>query len=309
MLAKKLNLKVLLLLFLLGGITSVGFFIKHSSSLRPKKILSKSILQKHVLGTGSQLVPTIKFTLLPSSASTTVTVQPTVYSGYCMKVPVLMYHHVAPTVLALAKGFSSLNVDSNSFDQQMGYLATHGYTSIFASTLVNALHNHTPLASKSIVVTLDDGYQDVYDYAFPSAKKYNIKLSLMIPTGLLGVNAGTNSYYSWAELHDMMSTGLVEPDNHTFSHYAMGTQGITKDQFEVSTAQQQLHSNVGITPIVFAWPYGTNAAKSSLYPTLQQNGIIGAFSTIVGSYQCDSFMYSLHRTRVGSISFPAYGIN
>ncbi|MDE2589284.1 MAG: hypothetical protein KGL95_06425, partial [Patescibacteria group bacterium] len=75
-----------------------------------------------------------------------------VYTGYCLNVPVLMYHHTAPWEIAKTKGYTSLDVDNGVFDLQMGYLASHGYNTIFAEDLVNALRNHSSLPQKSIVV-------------------------------------------------------------------------------------------------------------------------------------------------------------
>ncbi|MDE2589025.1 MAG: polysaccharide deacetylase family protein, partial [Patescibacteria group bacterium] len=129
-----------------------------------------------------------------------------------------------------------------------------------------------------------------------------------VPTGLLGNTSPTNSYYTWGQLQDMLNSGLVSVGNHTWSHFPMGTKDTAKDQYEVSTAQKELQQYVGKNPITFAYPYGTNAGLSRLYPILAQNGIVGAFSTWGGTVQCDSFMYSLHRTRIGNVPFPAFGI-
>lgn len=244
----------------------------------------------------------------PTASSSPTLIPSPVYTGYCLSVPVLLYHHLMPYQLAKEKGQTSLNVDNGIFDQQMGYLASHGYTTIFAEDLVSALKSHTALPAKSIVVTIDDGYADNFTYAFASLKKYNIKTSLMVPTGLMGVNSGANNYYSWSELKEMVQSGLVRAYNHTFSHSPMGTKDAAKDQFEVATAQEQLHSQLGITNTIFTYPYGTNATSEKVHTVLIQNGITGAYSTIGGSYQCDSFIYSLHRLRVGNTSFPAYGI-
>lgn len=244
------------------------------------------------------LTPTLTLTPTPS-------VEPTpVYKGFCLQVPVLMYHHVSPQSIAVEKGHTSLNVDSGIFDGQMGYLAAHGYTTYFAEDVVNALLTHTPLPGKPIVVTLDDGYDDVYTYAFPSMRKYGIKASLFVPTGLMGVTAGTNAYYNWGQLSDMVGSGLARAYNHTWSHHAMGS---SEDAYEITTAQTQLQQH-GFNTHIFAYPYGTNAGLASVHTILQSQGIPGAFSTIGGTVQCDSFIMSLHRTRVGNTAFPAYGI-
>lgn len=283
-------------LFLLFIVVVLVFFTFNPQESKREKVISP--------------LETVKISIEPSpTASPSPTLIPTpVYTGYCLNVPVLMYHHVAPQSNAITRGFSSLNVDSNLFDQQMGYIASHGFTTIFAEDLVNALKNHTTLPGKSIVITLDDAYDDVYNYAFPIAKKYGIKMTVLVPTGLLGVNGPTNSYYTWGQLTEMINSGFVHVGNHTWSHYAVGGGNATKDQYEITTAQKELQQHLGISPIVFAYPYGTNANVGYLHQELQQDGLLGAFSTIGGSYQCDSFIYSLHRTRIGNIAFPAYGI-
>ena len=51
--------------------------------------------------------------------------------GFCLNVPVLMYHHVQPISIATQLGHAQLTVDSNIFEQQLGYLAAAGYHSIW----------------------------------------------------------------------------------------------------------------------------------------------------------------------------------
>jgi peptidoglycan/xylan/chitin deacetylase (PgdA/CDA1 family) len=306
---KPLQRRYFLLVFLIIVACVVTYgTVTSASNMRKKERANKFATQKVLAALQVTSTPTPTFTPTPTVTPTPSPVPMPVYTGYCIHAPVLMYHHLAPYAIAKEKGFTSLNVDNGIFDQQMGYISSHGFTTIFAEDLANALKNHTALPSKSIIVTVDDGYEDMYTYAFPIIKKYNIKTSLMVPTGLMGVNSGTNSYYSWSELKEMVGSGLIKVYNHTFSHFAMSAANIAKDQFEVATAQQQLHDQLGITNTIFAYPYGTNATSQTVQGVLQQNGITGAFSTIGGSYQCDSFIYSLHRIRVGGILFPAFGI-
>ena len=85
---------------------------------------------------------------------------PVPLSGYCLRVPVLMYHHIQPEAQAKEKGQTALTVDSGFFDKQMQYLAQNGYTTLFANELIDALRNHTGLPAKPVVITIDDGYAD-----------------------------------------------------------------------------------------------------------------------------------------------------
>lgn len=238
------------------------------------------------------------------SATPTVATSPTPIpqqlAGYCLTVPVLYYHHVQPNSEAVQKGQTSLSVDSTIFEHQMEYLSTHGYTVVSADVLVNALRNKTTLAPKTVVVTLDDGYKDAYTYAYPTFKKYNMKASLLIPTGLLE----GSDYLTWGQLKEMVNSNNVFVLNHTWSHYGVGYGKQEKIEYEIQTAEDQLKSN-GIATNIFGYPYGSFSPLS--IQILQQKGFIGAYSTLPGTVQCDSFIMTLHRTRIGNEPLSAYG--
>ena len=222
--------------------------------------------------------------------------------GFCLNIPVLLYHHVQPQAQAVEKGQTSLSVDNGVFDQQIAYLISSGYTTITAKTLVDALRNKTQLPPKSILVTLDDGYKDNFDYAYPIVQKYRIKVNLLIPTGLLG---GSN-YMSWDQLREMKNSGLIYLIDHSWSHYSVNYGSADKIKYEINTARQQLQDNTGQTVDIFGYPYGEfNDLDVSI---LQQEGFVGAFSTIPGHWQCDSFIMALHRTRIGNAPLSYYGL-
>ncbi len=227
---------------------------------------------------------------------------PTPDYGYCLYAPVLYYHHIQPESLAIVKKQTSLSVDSTIFAEQMGYLASHGYTTITAKQLVEALRNHTQLPQKSIVITLDDGYGDAYAYAYPVFQKYHINASLFIATGLLE----GSDYLSWSHLIEMQQSGLIYIVDHTWSHYSLPQGSVDKMTFEINSARDQIQQRTGQIADIFGYPYGSfnNVAIS----VLQQQGFLGAYSTIPGMYQCDSFLMTLHRTRIGNAPLSSYGL-
>lgn len=246
------------------------------------------------------ILPTPTPTVIPPTpTSTPVPTQPV---GYCVNVPVLLYHHVQPQALAIEKKQTSLSVDNGIFDAQMAYLVSHGYTSISAEQLVNALITKSPLSLHSIVITLDDGYKDAYTYAYPIFQKYNITVNLLIPPGLL---EGAD-YMSWSQLGQMAGNNLVHIVNHTWSHFSLPGGDGTKIRFEVETAEKELEQHLGKKLTVFGYPYGS--FNSLAIQILQQEGFVGAFTTIPGTLECDSFIMALHRTRIGNSPLSFYGL-
>ncbi|MCL5435454.1 MAG: polysaccharide deacetylase family protein [Patescibacteria group bacterium] len=224
-------------------------------------------------------------------------------SGYCLRVPVLVYHHIQPEAEAKQLGQTSLTVDNGLFDQQMAYLAGSGYTTLWAPDLINALRSHTGLPPKSILITMDDGYADNDTYALPVLKKYNIKANLMLATGLVGSNP---DMLTWNQVADMKNSGLYYFTNHTWSHYAITNGPQSKIDSEIDTAASQIKQYTGQDVNTFTYPYGS--VNANAIQTLQRKGYIGGFSTIPGQYQCDSFIMTLHRIRIGNAPLSAYGL-
>ena len=225
-----------------------------------------------------------------------------IQNDYCLNIPVLTYHRIQPQSVAIERGQTAGSVDNGIFDQQMAYLMSNGYHTITAEDLVSALKNHLELPSKSIVITLDDGYENAYTYAYPVAQKYNLVLNLMISTGLVG----NQDFLSWDRIKEMRNSGLVYFTNHTWSHYAVGHGLQEKIQYEIQTAKQQLEQYTGQVINIFTYPYGSFSPDA--IQILQQDGFIGGFSTIPGRLQCESYIMTLHRTGIGNSPLSSYGL-
>lgn len=59
------------------------------------------------------------------------------------------------------------------FENQIRYISRY-FTPIKISYLIEQLYNGGYIPSNSVVVTVDDGYRDFFDYAYPVLKKYNV---------------------------------------------------------------------------------------------------------------------------------------
>lgn len=279
------------LFFVLIALLLLRFYAVKIGSVEENKIKSPLSISKVFT---SSPTPTPTPTPVPTPTPTPVPV------GYCLNVPVLFYHHIQPQADAIANKQTSQSVDAGIFDQQMAYLNQKGYTTISALDLVNALKNHTGVPANSVVVTFDDGYIDQYNHAFPIARKYNIKLNLLIASGLLN-NSG---FMNWGQVNEIKNSGGYIVD-HTWSHYSLPAGSLEKIKYEVETGRSQIESFTGQKADVFGYPYGSFNNLS--IKVLQDDGFLGAFSTIGGTYQCDSFIMALHRTRIGNSSLAYYG--
>lgn len=273
----------------------------HYSDSLARNHLTSSFKKTKVFSEKINLFPFLTPTPI-STPTPSLTPEPTEppLVGFCLNVPILMYHHIQPMSIAKEKGQTGFTVDSGVFDQQIAYLTSHGYTTLKANDLVNALRSKTQLPSKSILITFDDGYKDIYDYAYPIFQKYGVKANLMIPSGLVG---GAD-YLSWGQIEEMGRSGLIYYTDHTWSHYAVNNGSLDKIKYEIETSRQLLEQHSGQKIDIFTYPYGSSGSKAM--QVLQEDGFQAAFSTIPGFWQCDSFIMNLHRNRIGNASLASY---
>jgi peptidoglycan/xylan/chitin deacetylase (PgdA/CDA1 family) len=79
----------------------------------------------------------------------------------------LMYHHVRPYV-DLDSTAKNISVSPEEFRTQMKFLHDNKYVSITSRDI----HEGT-VPCKSVMITFDDGYHDVFTQAYPIMKQYN----------------------------------------------------------------------------------------------------------------------------------------
>jgi len=287
-----------LLLLAIGLLITISYFFANSKIMR----FTHSVRFEDKLISGKSL-GNIRLTPPLSTPTPTEIPTPTPFPliGYCLNVPVVMYHHIQPNAEAQSNGQQALSMDSGEFDNQMAYLNAQGYTAISAQQLIDALLGHLGVPQKSIVITMDDGYKDIYSYAYPILQKYHIVANIGVITGLVG---GAD-YLSWGQIEEMSHSGLVNMMNHTWSHYNIAQNSTDKVKFEIATARQQLQDHTGQNVATFVYPYGM--FNSNAISILNEEGVQGAFSEIPGHWQCDSFVMTLHRTRIGNASLAYYG--
>lgn len=311
--------KLFLALLLLGVLYKASFLLSFPKKIQASEPMLLSLEEsiEQIMGTvekyqeKAQSINKVSIPpLLPSPTPIVkVQLQPTPTTSYnenirqsfCLRVPVLLYHHIEPIPLAQKEGHAQLTVDPAIFERQMKYLVDHGYQTISAEKLATALVNHAELP-KSVVVTIDDGYIDTYTYAFPIAKKYNITLNIMIPTGLIG-NTG---YLTWDNLHELNNSGMVNLYDHTWSHFSLPGGDLKKKEMEIMTGKQQLEEKLGKPQTIFTYPYGSYDGKT--IEILKKNGFIAAFTTKHSFQQCDTYIYTLHRNHVGNAPLSSYGL-
>jgi peptidoglycan/xylan/chitin deacetylase (PgdA/CDA1 family) len=220
-----------------------------------------------------------------------------------VQVPILMYHHVSdiPTHNLLDY---SLTITSANFAKQLDYLKGKGYHTITLNQLAAALYYGVPLPDKPIILSFDDGFADVYQYAYPLLQSHNYSGVFYIISG----KVGWDGQMSWSQLRTMLANGM-QVGSHTIHHVDMGETyqfSPMQAQQELQASQDTLQKNLHIAIQHFCYPNGAPFKTGSLLlrqevaALVKQSGYITATTDpgMTGSDQTTDTALSLLRIRV-----------
>lgn len=197
---------------------------------------------------------------------------------------ILQYHHVSVDTPP------STSIRPNQFRAHMKWLDESGYTVLSLPDAIERLRTGKTLPDRSIAITFDDGYRDIYVHAFPELERRGWPFTVFInpePHDQQNPN-----WMSWDELRDMAAaSGTIA--NHTRSHLFMLRQAVDEDQqawlarlqAEIETAERRIREETTQEHKLLAYPYGeSNPAIRKLAAELgyvafgQQSGPAGRTS-------------------------------
>ncbi len=172
------------------------------------------------------------------------------------KVPVLCYHRFSNGEL------DSMSIKTSSFEEQIGWLKTHGYTVIPLDTAAQYLQGKIKsIPAKSVVITVDDGHKSVYSDMAPIVKKYKIPVTLFIYPSAI-----SNAKYAmtWEQLRELESTKFFRVESHTYWHpnFKKEKKMLSAEEYAKSVDKQlngskkKLEERMGHEIKYLAWVFG-----------------------------------------------------
>ncbi len=137
-----------------------------------------------------------------------------VHADQVQAVPILCYHRFGPTPGKASTGLGKMTVSAANFAAQLDWLARNDFHVIRLSQLLSYLEGREALPRRTVVITLDDGYESVHRYAFPLLKKYGFPATVFMYTDFIG----SRDALSWAQLEEMSASGLMDVQAHSKTH-------------------------------------------------------------------------------------------
>lgn len=195
-----------------------------------------------------------------------------------VRLPVLMYHGVHSN----PKKAGDYVITPQALEEDLLYLQRQGCTTVVMSDLIAYVQQGTPLPEKPVMITFDDGYYNNYLNAYPLLQKYQMKAVISIIVGEtdkyseLDENKENYSHITWDMINEMMESGLIEIQNHTYNLHKTGNprrgaaqrKDETTEQYfaavgaDLQKAQDRIEEMTGWRPNTFTYPFGSYSRHS-----------------------------------------------
>ena len=164
---------------------------------------------------------------------------------------------------------SPISFPRHLFRYGLARLHAQGYRSLGLSEAIEFLQKGAALPQRALVITFDDGYQTVYDEAFPVLQEFGITATVFLtsgdsgsvdPDGRLSSREG-RSMLSWSQIIEMSRAG-ISFGAHTLTHPDL--RRLTPERMEAEICESQaIIEDVLQRPVTsFAYPFGLFDARS-----------------------------------------------
>jgi peptidoglycan/xylan/chitin deacetylase (PgdA/CDA1 family)/glycosyltransferase involved in cell wall biosynthesis len=183
--------------------------------------------------------------------------------AYGVWLPVLLYHNIAPADLATTE--PSLTISPQQFEKQIRWLAKKGYSAIRPCDWLAWCQTGRALPEKPVLLTFDDAYAGVAEYALPVLTRYGFSAAVFVVTRQIGGmnewersigRLGTDRLMTANQITWWASKG-IEFGAHSRTHLDLTS--LPEDQLaeEIDGSSQDLEAVVRTRIVSFAYPYGS----------------------------------------------------
>lgn len=170
--------------------------------------------------------------------------------------PVLTFH-------AIDDQRSIISFSPELFERGMVRLHHNGYRTLSLLEVVERLDRGLLFPEDSFVITFDDGYQSVYDHAFPVLQRYGLSATVFLSVGHNGLKSDSERLpslcerpmLSWREIKEMHRSGVVF-GAHTLTHPDLTRLPLAELNSQVYESKAVIEDTLGSDVTCFAYPYG-----------------------------------------------------
>lgn len=205
-----------------------------------------------------------------------------------LAIPIFVYHDIVSDESEIK--FDYMQTTKDTFEKQISGLQKIGYHFITYDDLEQYKNGQKKLYKKSCIITFDDGYEGVYENAYPIAQKYNIPMTMFIITD----NMESQGVITWKQAEEMKNSGFITIASHSTNHPEFTK--LTKEEAKqnVDESYRIIEEKLGVTtPKIFTYPYGLNTEEE--LQTLKEDGYLQNLTDNKVNESKTLDIYALHR--------------
>ena len=222
------------------------------------------------------------------------------------RLPVLMYHSISDDPEPGLASYYKVSTSPAVFRQHIGFLVEQGYCSIELVKAVELLQQGGPMPEKSVVITFDDGFRNVFTEALPVLREHGFTATVFLPTAFIGSPRRSfkdRECLTWDEVSDLQKCG-INFGSHTVNHPRLMELSWKDIEIEVRQSKAELEQHLGKPISTFAHPYAFPQANlqytQGIKKLLAESGYVCCATTAIGSMRNGDDPFRLKRLPVNS---------
>jgi peptidoglycan/xylan/chitin deacetylase (PgdA/CDA1 family) len=229
--------------------------------------------------------------LIRAAAKATFTFADLVRPGF-VGPRILIYHQIG------AGHGKQMDVPVEAFRLQLDYLAAGNWEVVSLGDAISS--RAEPSAVRKVVLTFDDGYEDLFTNAFPLLRQQNMPFTLYLTThptesGTPLDGGGRSEPLNWGQIESMFDSGLMSVGVHTHTHPDLRHLDESEVDEELDVSDRLIESRLGFRPSDFAYPWGYWSEEADISVRARySSAVLGGGPPISG----DSDPLMLHRVPV-----------
>ena len=166
------------------------------------------------------------------------------YFSFDKGIVALMYHRFNEPK------YPSTNVQMDIFKEQIKIIESSNAIFVDPNSLdkeISAIHK-----TKSILLTIDDGFSSFYKNAWPYLKNKKIPFILFISTR----EVGKNGYMTWDQIREVQNSKIGIIGNHSHTHDYLVDLSNKEINYDIDQSIKIFKKELGYNPKYFSYPFG-----------------------------------------------------
>lgn len=181
-------------------------------------------------------------------------------SMFGVRLPALLFHNIGSRQSGTEP---TLTISPEQFEKQIRWLKRRGYSGIRCLDWLLWLCGEKELPKKPVILTFDDAYVGLAEYALPALKEHGFLATVFVVTDQIGGSNAWDEKVGSATLHCMTAGQIQEWAEqgfefaaHTRTHADLRGLSDADRMDEVEGSAQTLSDILGTQVSSFAYPYG-----------------------------------------------------